>query len=60
MENSPQMEQLLEIQNSNKNLYEGSYFDKGKNYLSVEMQINSGDTLLIICESIEFLEKIFQ
>lgn len=58
-ENTAQMNQLLEIQNSNQDLYEDSYIDKGINYLSVGIKINSGDMLFIICEKIEFLEEKF-
>ncbi len=52
-----QMEQLMKTQNSNQELYSGSYLDKGIIYFSVEMQMNSGDTILIICEAIDVLEE---
>ena len=48
-----EMNELLEIQNTYPGLYEGSFLDRGITYLSVEIEVNSGDKMLIICESIE-------
>jgi hypothetical protein len=56
-ENSAHMKQLIEIQNSDMDLYDGSYLSKGIIYLPIEMEINSGDKLLIICESINYSIK---
>ena len=48
---------LYHIQNSNPELYCGSQLDKGINYITMELTINSGDTLLISCESLNYLES---
>ena len=53
VEESKEMNELLEIQNTYPGLYEGSFLDRGITYLSVEIEVNSGDKMLIICESIE-------
>ena len=52
-ETSAQLDQLYQLQKAKKDLYAGSYLDKGITYITVEIQLNSGDTILIICEKIE-------
>ena len=52
-EKSPQLDQLLLLQEQKKELYAGSYLDKGIEYMTVEIQLNSGDTILAVCEKLE-------
>ena len=47
----------MEIQNANSEMYAGSRLDDGTNYIPVKFEINSGDTLLIICEAMECEEE---
>ena len=53
----PEMERLMEIQNARPEIHAGSCLDDGTQYISVKFEINSGDTLLIICESMECEEE---
>ena len=56
-DNLPEMDRLMEIQNANSEMYAGSRLDDGTNYIPVKFEINSGDTLLIICEAMECEEE---
>ena len=56
-ENSQQLNDLLKLQSQHKDLYKGSYLDREINYLSIRVEINSGDTMLIICENVDFVEN---
>lgn len=53
-DNDPQLMQLIERQETNKELYSGSYLDRGIKYLIIALEINSGDVLTIICENIDY------
>ena len=57
VDNPPQLKQLMKVQSENQELYRDSYLDKGISYLSVQFEMNSGDTLLIICESFDWREE---
>ena len=37
-----------------------SYLDMGINYLSIETKLNSGDALLVVCESFDFTEEVYE
>ena len=50
------LDRLIETQNNNSQKYEGSYLDRGIKYIAVEFTINSGDTLLIVCQTIHYNE----
>lgn len=56
----PAFEELMDIQDENKESYAMSYLDMGIDYLSIKCQINSGDVLLVICESLDFTEEIYE
>lgn len=43
---------LMQLQKEKQSLYFDSFLDKGLHFLSVEIQVNSGDILQIVCESI--------
>ena len=49
-----QMAELISIQNQHNDLYENSFLDRGITYIALRIEINSGDTLLIICECIDY------
>ena len=53
----PEMERLMEIQNARPELHASSRINDGTQYIPVKFIINSGDTLLIICESMECEEE---
>lgn len=53
-ENEVEREQLIKIQNSNKAYHDFSRFLKEGAFFTVELQINSGDTLTIICEDLDY------
>lgn len=55
--NSYQMQHLLKIQKSNKDKYDYNCLTEGINYLEIKIQINSGDTFFIICESLNWVEE---
>ena len=57
--NSPQMDELNKLQEQHKEIYEGSYLDRGIIYMQVKFLLNSGDTLLVICENIHFREEMY-
>ena len=52
-ENEIEKEQLIKIQNSNKAYHDFSRLSKKGPFFTVELQINSGDTLTIICEDLD-------
>lgn len=54
------LENLMSIKDTKPDWYEHSALDKGIKYICVEFLINSGDTLLIICESIDLTEIEFE
>ena len=56
----PPFEELEEIQNQHKEFYAMSYLDMGINYLSIETKLNSGDALLVVCESFDFTEEVYE
>ena len=56
---SSQLEELIELQNQHQDLFQGSYLDRGIPYIIVEILINSGDTLQIVCESIDYNKESF-
>lgn len=56
VENPEQFNRLIKIQNSNPDLYKRSYLDKGICYITIKLEINSGDVLLIICENVDYHE----
>ena len=53
-ENEIEKEQLIKIQNSNKAYHDFSRLSKKGTFFTVELQINSGDTLTIICEDLDY------
>lgn len=53
-ENEIEKEQLIKIQNSNKAYHDFSRLSKKGPFFTVELQINSGDTLTIICEDLDY------
>lgn len=56
-EKPPELDKLMEIQNAKAELYDHSYLTGGIQYLSIRLMINSGDELLVICESVEFTKS---
>ena len=58
-ENNDELKHLIEIQNSKPDLYDGSCLSESTDYLPVVFEINSGDVLLIICESLDIIEEEF-
>ena len=58
LEESEVLDNLYGIQNSNINLYKHSYLAKDNIYIPFYMQINSGDDILIIAESMNIDDDI--
>ena len=56
-EPSPMLNDLIEVQNGGKNLSAGSYLNKSIFFLPIVFQLNSGDVLHIICESVDIEER---
>lgn len=56
-EDTHQMRHLKDTANLNKGKYDDSFFTDEKKYIQIQIQLNSGDSLLIICESMEWNEK---
>lgn len=54
------IKQINEIKNTKPDFYENSQVGTGTEYIAIEIMINSGDTLLIICESVDFTETEFE
>ena len=52
-ENEIEKEQLIKIQSSNKTYHNFSRLSKKGPFFTVELQINSGDVLTIICENLD-------
>ena len=48
---------LLKYQQSNSEKFKDSFLDQGIPYFVVEFVINSGDSLIIVCESVIYEEK---
>ena len=48
---------IHDIQSNEPQNFEYSYLDRGITYIAVEIMINSGDALLIMCESVEVSEN---
>ena len=59
-ENHKYLDELNQRQAKNSDNDYGSYLDKGNRYLAIEFTINSGDTLLIICEKVIYKEEIIE
>lgn len=53
---SKKLHELMMVQTDNKELYQGSLLDQGLDYLCFELQMNSGDTISIVCENLDFRE----
>lgn len=51
----PFFQHLDKIQEENLNNISGSYLDTQKKYIVFELQINSGDQFLAICESVDYV-----
>lgn len=45
------------MQNNAVNNFEVSYLNRGITYIAIEVMINSGDALLIVCESVNISES---
>lgn len=56
LENSKYMQELVARANKT-NSFEFSALDTKTRFLEIEIQINSGDAIFIICESLDFLEE---
>lgn len=56
-ENTPQMDRLIDLVNSDREYYDKNYLTEGIDYIQIRIQILSGDTLLIICEDLEWTEE---
>ena len=56
LEKCEQLEKLLNVQQQNKELYSNSLLTKGIQYIPLEIELVSGDALLIICEKISYEE----
>ena len=52
----PLFDQLNQIKAENIRNIEGSYLDMGINYIVFELQVNSGDSMCVICESVDYDE----
>lgn len=50
------LKQIDEIKNTKPDWYKMSEVGKGTKYIAVEMVVNSGDALLIVCEKIDISE----
>ena len=59
IESPPQLEHLYSIQQAHPNLYDHSALAEGTSFVSMELQLNSGDTMLIIFEAVEYTQKQF-
>lgn len=60
-ENTDDFKQLMNIKNIKPDWFKHSYLDKNNiKYITVEILLNSGDTLLIICESVNLTEALFE
>lgn len=57
-EKSKRMLELLSVLNENKERYDMNCLTEGINYIEVALQLNSGDKLFIICESVDWTEDI--
>ena len=53
LDNAPEMSRLKEMSLE----FEETLFDDKTEYITLELQLNSGDTLLIIFESLEYYEE---
>lgn len=53
---SSYMDELNKVQTENEKLYKYSCLDRDICYLQLEFQLNSGDTIFIICESVDVEE----
>lgn len=56
-ENEEQLEKLMGIQNSNPRDYFGSQLVRDIKYIQIGIDFNSGDQILIGCESVIYLEE---
>lgn len=50
------LKQIDEIKNTKPDWYKMSELGQGAEYIAVEMMVNSGDALLIVCEKIDITE----
>lgn len=50
----PIFDQLNQIEVENIKNIGGSYLDMGINYIVFELQVNSGDSMCVICESVDY------
>lgn len=48
--------QLEQVKKENAQNIEGSYLDMGIDYIVFELLINSGDSMYVICESVDYEE----
>lgn len=48
---------IHDVQTNEPVNFEYSFLDRGINYITIKIMINSGDALLIICESVEVSES---
>lgn len=53
----PFFQQLDILRNENVNNLSGSYLDTEIKYIVFSLEINSGDTFLAICESVEYCKR---
>lgn len=57
-ENNEELKQIIiNTQNSKPDWFKNSKLDSNINYITIEFTINTGDKLLIICESVEVSES---
>ncbi|MBQ4284168.1 MAG: hypothetical protein IJB96_09605 [Lachnospira sp.] len=56
-EGTKEKEYLMNMQYQNTELYKGSFLDMGIDFIEIRFSINSGDDLLIICESFVYEEE---
>lgn len=57
-ENTDDFHQLMNIKNTNPDWFKNSYLDKKDiEYITIEFKLNSGDTILIICENIDLEQE---
>lgn len=54
---SHNLKELKKIQNDNKEDYQGSYLNRGFTYMEVTIELNSGDEIHIICQSVDCIEN---
>lgn len=54
---APELDALYKRLHENETIYKNTYLNGDTHYIGVEFIVNSGDELLIVCESVEYTEE---